>query len=89
MFRIEWFQSALNELASVWTQGDAALRQAITAASQSIDQQLRNHPERQGESRDDGKRILFVPPLGFSFRVDSQQQLVSILHVWAFRQRGR
>jgi hypothetical protein len=88
MFRVRWEEAALNELASAWTQGDSKSRRAITAAAQLIEQQLQHRPERQGESRDEGKRVLFVPPLGIRFRVDSPQHLVSILHVWSFRQRS-
>ncbi len=89
MFRVEWLQSALDDLASVWVQADSALRQAITVATHLIDPQLRKNPNQQGESREEGKRVLFIPPLGISFEVDSQQRLVSIAHVWSFRPRGR
>ena len=67
MFRVEWLQSALDDLASVWVQAESALRRAITTAANSIDPQLRNDPEQQGESREDGERVLFIPPLGISF----------------------
>jgi hypothetical protein len=51
MFRVRWERRALNELANLWTQADAALRQAITVASQVIDQRLSQNPEEEGESR--------------------------------------
>jgi hypothetical protein len=89
MFRVEWLQLALDDLASVWVQADSTLRQTISTATNLIDSRLRTAPDQQGESRADGERILFIPPLGISFEVDSQQHLVNILHVWAFRQRGR
>ena len=38
MFRVVWLQVALDELTTLWIQADAALRQAITAASHIVDQ---------------------------------------------------
>jgi hypothetical protein len=37
MFRVEWLQSALNDLADAWMQGDAAQREAINVAVRGID----------------------------------------------------
>jgi hypothetical protein len=42
IFRVLWLQSALDELAAVWTDADATLRQRITRASHWIDQELQN-----------------------------------------------
>jgi len=39
MFRVEWLQSALDELADVWMQADSPVRQAITAAAHCIELQ--------------------------------------------------
>jgi len=88
MFAVRWERRALNELAAVWTEADSDKRREITAASQRIDLLLRNAPEQQGESRSRSRRILFVPPLGITFKVNRQAALVSVLHVWRFRQRG-
>ena len=89
MSRVEWSQSALNELASVWMQADSAMRQAITAATNALDHQLQNDPEQQGESRNDTERILFTFPLGVGFEIDTQRDTVTIRHVWSFRKRGK
>jgi hypothetical protein len=86
MFRVEWLQSALDELTLLWLQAGAAVRQAMTAAVHAIDRQLQTDPENQGESRSGGQRVLFVPPLGVLFEVDAAQRVVTILHVWRFRQ---
>ena len=88
MFRVDWAQSALNELAGLWTQADSAMRQAITAASQQIHQRLESDPLNEGESREGGQRILFVFPLGVLFEVDQQQAVVRVLQVWSYRRRG-
>lgn len=89
MFQIRWEESALEELTSAWLKGDSTWRQAITEATHSIDQLLRSNPHQQGESRDNAERVLFVPPLGVNFEVDSQRRIVSIYHVWIFRKRDR
>ena len=88
MFTIRWRRSALNELATVWTDASSDKRQEITAASQRIDQLLRDDPAQQGESRPRGRRILFAAPLGITFYVNRQAARVFVLHVWRFRQRG-
>lgn len=88
MFRVEWLSSALSELAEIWTREDAALRQAITAATAQIDQKLRLDPSLQGESRSGGRRVLFEAPLGITFRVEQDQQTAIIVRVWLFRRRA-
>ena len=69
MFHVEWLQTALNQLAAIWTQADSTLREAITAASYWVDQQLQTDPYRASESRAGGRRVCFVSPLGILFRV--------------------
>ena len=44
MFRVEWLQSALDELTNLWTQAN---RQAITAATHLIDQKLGTDPHNE------------------------------------------
>lgn len=88
MFTVRWKRSALNELAALWTQADSTMRQAITAATNRIDQELQHDPENQSESRGGGERVYFEFPLGIRFEVDRQESLVHVLHVWSFRKRG-
>lgn len=88
MFRVEWLQKALDELASAWMKADESLRQAITAATHTLDQELQANPYRQSESRDDEERVLFAYPLAVQVEVDRQQRIVWVLHVWRFRRRG-
>ena len=87
MFRVEWLQTALDELAAVWLHANSAERKRITAASHPIDQQLQTDPDNQGESRHRGRRVLIVSPLGVTFRVEPATATVAVLHVWRFRQR--
>jgi hypothetical protein len=88
MFRVEWLQVALDELARIWMGADSRLRQAITAATNTIDQELQADPYRESESRDDEDRVLFVYPLGVQIEIDLSRRIVWILHVWQFRRRG-
>jgi hypothetical protein len=86
MFRVAWVQNALDDLAVVWLQADAGLRQAITAAAAQLDQQLQSDPWGPSESRPGGRHIIFVPPLGAFFRLEADGQTISVLRVWVFQQ---
>ncbi len=88
MFRVAWLQSALDELTATWLEADSALRQAITAASHWIDAQLSKAPSQEGESREGGTRIAFIPPLSITFEVDEDAQVVMVAHVRRFRPRN-
>jgi hypothetical protein len=48
MFRVRWERRALQELARVWEREDSETRQAITAASNTVDQRLRQNPLQEG-----------------------------------------
>ena len=87
MFRVDWLQTALDQLTTIWMQADSALRQAITSASHQIEQRLRSDPLAQGESRSEGRRILLISPLGILFRLEADGQTVSIMRVWVFHKR--
>lgn len=81
MFRVEWLQPAINELATIWNQADSAYRQAITEASYDVEQRLQTNPHGEGESRTKGRRMTFVPPLAVTYRIEADGQTVTILHV--------
>lgn len=87
MMRVRWERRALDELTTLWTQADTAQRQAITAASHTLDQRLDNNPFGEGESRSQERRITFVPPPAVTFRIEPNGQTVSVLQVRMFRQR--
>ena len=40
MFRVEWLQSALNEMADAWVRATPEERQAITLAAHAVDRRL-------------------------------------------------
>jgi hypothetical protein len=56
----------------------------ITAASDEIDRRLKRDPAGEGESREQGRRILLVPPLGVKYVVSEDDKLVRVLNVWQF-----
>lgn len=88
MFSVQWTPAALNELAALWTEADSAERQSLTDATREIDSALRLSPQSAGESRDEPRRILFVPPLGVTFKVQPLDRTVRVLRVWRLRRRG-
>ena len=79
-YTVIWTPNAEGMLAELWL--NSAHRQAVTAASHAIDQQLRIDPDQQGESRDQGRRILLETPLGVLFRVLPADRIVYVLTVW-------
>jgi hypothetical protein len=89
MFRVEWLQSPIDELARLWIGADSALRQALTAACHEIDQRLRDDPLNESESRPNGRRITFVPPLAVTFRIERDGRTVTVVEIRLFRRRSR
>lgn len=89
MYRVIWLQAALDELTDIWLQADSASRQAIREASNHIDHVLVSAPGQTGESRTEGERIHFEPPLGITFDINTAEHRVRILHVWDTRRRRR
>ena len=81
-YTVLWDPAAEQELADVWI--TAADRAAVTSAADEIDRRLRRDPEQQGESRDDGRRVLLVSPLGVLFRVLPDDRIVRVIQVWSF-----
>ena len=89
MSQVVWVQIALNELTVIWTNADPMLRKQITAATHIIDKELQSNPQDSGESREADHRILISMPRGVSFRVQVENNLVEVFHVWLIRPRKR
>ena len=88
MFRVEWLQEAVDELANIWVNADTGLRHRITIAAHTLDLELRTDPYRHSESRHGEDRVLFAYPLAVQIEIDLQERIVWVLHVWRFRRRG-
>ena len=79
-YSVQWGRLALEALARIWLDNPAQ-RAEITQATATTDQLLQVDPQTQGESRDSGRRIVFVPPLVIVFRVETVRRVVRILNV--------
>jgi plasmid stabilization system protein ParE len=86
-YTIHWSRQALDAVAQLWLDNPAQQAE-ITEATAAVDQLLQYDPHERGESRDDGRRIVFVPPLAVIFHVDAGQNLVRILTVRHLKRRG-
>ena len=80
-YKVHWSEKALNDLAAIWINADAATRVAINRATTSIDKLLLTTPDQVGESRDGNQRVFFLSPLIFSFAVYEMERAVLILGV--------
>ena len=79
MNRVEWSARALAELAEYWTNGDSNRRAALTQAAGQIDALLTADAIHEGESRGNGRRIVFVAPLAVTFFVNERLKIVTVL----------
>jgi hypothetical protein len=80
-FSVNWLPDCEQELARLRI--NAPDRQAVTQAAH-IPERLRLDPLDVGESRPNGRRILFASPLGVVYRVIPDDMLVQVEHVWRF-----
>jgi hypothetical protein len=85
MRKVEWLQDVLDALAQLWMQSDSDLRQAITKACYAVEKRLAKDPENEGESRVDGRRITFEPPLAVVFRLEADGRTVTVVEVRLMR----
>ena len=88
-YHVDWIETAMEELLRIYTNADEELRRSITAASNQADKRLKIDPEHEGESRPDGGRIEFFPPLAVTFQVDSANKTVTVLHVRLYGKRKK
>ena len=81
-YTVYWLPDVEQELADLWL--SAPGRGAVTRAAHAIDRFLQSDPQNAGESRPNGRRILFAPPLGVLIRVIPDDLRVEIVHLWRF-----
>jgi len=86
-YTILWVSAAEAALAAIWL--NAEDRTEITRAAYELEELLRRDPENEGESREEGRRILLEAPLGVKYRVFPQDRIVRILDVWRFDTHGK
>lgn len=79
-FSVVWQQEAEEQLAKLWELSRD--RAALTAAADDIERVLRSYPDRAGEGRNYGDRVMFEGPLGVLFRPLIEDRRVQVLSVW-------
>ncbi len=84
-YRVVWRPGAEQELTQIWLK--SRFRSQITEAASLIDEKLERDPLKTGESRDEGIRIVFSPPLGVRFYIDDTSRTVIVLNVWQINLR--
>jgi hypothetical protein len=87
MFHLEWRDAAVSDLASGWLQADSRLRADITAAIHEVERRLLRAPDRVGESRRPGTRVLILNPLVVHFHVNVRTSMVLISGVRVNKRR--
>ena len=81
-YSVQWTEDALDELADVWLA--AAERNAVTAASHRLDQDLANDPYAIGFPRNSSvNRTAVDPPLGIDYEIIEDDKKVRVLRVWS------
>ncbi|MCI0333403.1 MAG: hypothetical protein L0228_09290 [Planctomycetes bacterium] len=88
MFHLEWRDVAISDLANGWLKADSRLRADITSAIHEVERRLLRAPDRAGESRIPGTRVLILNPLVVTFHVNVRTNIVLISAVRVNR-RGR
>jgi plasmid stabilization system protein ParE len=86
-YTVFWSTIAESQLAEIWL--TSADRNAVAKAAHEIDERLRADAENQGESRDHGRRFLFLPPLAVYFRVFDDDRRVYVVSVREIRPRTK
>jgi mRNA-degrading endonuclease RelE of RelBE toxin-antitoxin system len=79
IYTVLWRPLAEQQLARLWT--NAADRQKVASAADTIDSWLRFDPQSKGESRSGRTRILFVPPLVVLFQISEEDRTVYVTAV--------
>jgi hypothetical protein len=87
MFRVEWVDLALSNLADGWLNVDTRLRADITSAISEIERRLMRAPDRAGETREPGTRVLIVHSPAVTFHINVRASTVLISGVRVHRRR--
>lgn len=69
-------------MASIWLQSDN--RDGVAAASDALDSMLRFDPLSCGESRDGGRRIIYLNEFAALFHVAEEDRRVAVVSVWTY-----
>jgi hypothetical protein len=86
-YAVLWTPTAHRDLAQLWL--DAADREAVRSAADTLDAILRRGAHLQGESRYDSLLVVLAAPLGVDIDVDQANRIVWVLRVWKFESRAK
>ena len=78
-YTVVWVQSVEDELVEIWLASED--RNEITAATNSIDHELRNDADLKGDEVSEGLRALNAPPIRVVFTVRADDRVVEIVSV--------
>ena len=80
-YTVVWKPEAERRLTELWM--EAENQQQVADASNLLERELALVPESLGEEREEGTRVVIVPPLGIHFRLHSDDRRVVVLTVWS------
>jgi plasmid stabilization system protein ParE len=81
-FTVIWTDGALNELTQIWLDaGPGPGREAVTAASNAVDEYLAVDPQTRGRPTEEGLRELDIPPLSVLFTVSEEDRTARVVIV--------
>src|SRR4051794_23937238 len=81
MFTVTWLNTPLDRLADAYVSGSPADRERMAVGIDALNSRLRSDPLDVGESRSEGFRIAFAPPLAVGFHVDEAGRDVTVMMV--------
>lgn len=84
-YRVEWLQTALDELMTIWADADSEVRTELNSSVRYLDRELERNPQGFGESRDPDEWVCFADSLGALIEIDEPGQIVWVLAVWRVR----
>ena len=77
-FAVVWLDNALDDVADFYVTADLPTQARVSDALEALNRRLAKNPFDEGESRDGGERITFVPHLAIRFRIDQADQVVRV-----------
>lgn len=78
-YTVVWKKSVQDELADLWL--SAPNRNAVTVATNVIDERLKNDAAMEGIPVSEGLRAFIAPPLRILFAVSEPDRVVEVLRV--------
>ena len=80
-YTVVWKPEAERRLTELWMESED--QQKLADAANLLERELALVPESLGEEREEGTRVVIVPPLGIHFRLHSEDRRVVVLTVWS------